>query len=135
VLAEKSLSVLKDAFDEKARTRAVEALAEVSSSLAEVEHMQQELRAAMEQLTSHDSTWTDIVLSEGIRRLRERIVEDMRETQMLRSLYERSDGVITACKVALVESITSDHRWHPPEEHCPHARCIALNKIEELRGG
>jgi hypothetical protein len=73
-------------------------------------------------------------VAEGIRQLRERITTEMKERQMLRALYDNSDAVITACKVALVESITADHRWHPPEENCPHVRCIALNKIEALRG-
>jgi hypothetical protein len=134
MLAEKSLSVLKDAFDEKARTRAVEALVEVSAVIADSEHVKSTINAGLAELSNHDSTWTDISLDEGIRRLRERIREQNRETAMLRGLYEKSDGVITSCKVALMDSVTADHRWHPPEENCPHVRCKALNAIEDLRG-
>jgi hypothetical protein len=135
VLAEKSLSVLKDAFDEKARTRAVEALAEVSTVVADAEHVQGQISAALAELSSYDSTWTDISLDEGIRRLRERITSDSKETAMLRGLYDKSDDVITSCKVALYSEITADHKWHPPEDNCPHVRCVALNKIESIRGG
>ena len=47
------------------------------------------------------------------------------------AINANSDEVITACKVALVESVTADHRWHPPQENCPHTRCVALNKIDK----
>ncbi len=134
MLAEKALFTLVDFLDEKARIRALEALDEVRGAIREAEHSEDELRQAMAEITTYDSTYTDISVTEGIRRLRERITTDMKETQMLRALYDNSDAVITACKVALVESVTADHRWHPPEENCPHNRCIALNKIEELRG-
>jgi hypothetical protein len=134
MLAEKSLSVLKDAFDEKARSRAVEALAEVSTVIADSEHVQSTINSGLAELSAHDSTWTDISLDEGIRRLREQVRDQNREMSMLRGLYARSDEVITACKVALMDSVTADHRWHPPEENCPHVRCKALNAIEEIRG-
>jgi hypothetical protein len=134
MLAEKALFTLADLLDDKARIRAVAALEEVREAIREAEHSDDELRAAMAEVTTYDSTLTNISLSEGIRLLRARITTDMKETQMLRGLYERSDGVITACKVALMDSLTADHRWHPPEENCPHVRCKALNAIEDLRG-
>lgn len=134
MLAEKSLSVLKDAFDEKARTRAVEALAEVREAVAEADHLKSEIGAGLAALSAYDSTFTDISFEEGVRRLREKVSELVRETQMLRGLYDRSDDVIISCKVALMNDVTADHRWHPPEESCPHVRCVALNKVEALRG-
>ena len=132
---EKALLILADAYDEKQRERGVDALSEVSVALREAEHDKQELRDAMVEITSYDSTWTGLTLGGGIGRLRARITEQNKELQMLRGLYDRSDGVITAAKVAMMDSITADHRWHPPEENCPHVRCIALNKIEDLRSG
>jgi hypothetical protein len=134
MLAEKALFTLADFLDEKSRVKALDALQEVREAIREAEHSDDELRAAMAEVTTYDSTLTNISLSEGIRLLRERITTDMKETQLLRALYDNCDGVITACKVALVESLTADHRWHTPEEKCPHVRCIALNKIEALRG-
>jgi hypothetical protein len=134
VLAEKALFTLADFLDEKTRVRALDALEEVRGVIREAEHSDEELRQALAEITTYDSTLTNISVAEGIRQLRERITTEMKERQMLRALYDNSDAVITACKVALVESITADHRWHPPEEKCPHVRCIALNKIEALRG-
>jgi len=134
MLAEKALFTLGDFLDEKNRVRAIEALAEIKDVIREAEHKDEELRNAMAEVTSYDSTLVSISLSEGIRQLRTRISNDMKETAMLRALYANSDDVITACKVALVEAVTADHRWHPPQENCPHARCVALNKIEALRG-
>ena len=132
---EKALLILADAYDEKQRERGVEALSELSVAIKEAEHDKQDLRDALGEITSYDSTWTGVSIGEGIRRLRERITEQNKETQLLRALYERSDGVLTAAKVALMGDLTADHRWHPPEENCPHVRCIALNKIEDLRSG
>jgi hypothetical protein len=134
MLAEKALFTLADFLDEKTRVRALDALEEVRGDIREAEHSDEELRQALAEITTYDSTLTNISVAEGIRQLRERITTEMKERQMLRALYDNSDAVITACKVALVESITADHRWHPPEENCPHVRCIALNKIEALRG-
>jgi hypothetical protein len=134
MLAEKALFTLADLLDEKTRLHALEALEEIREAIRDAGHSDDELRAAMAEVTTYDSTLTNISLSEGIRRLRERITTDMKETQMLRGLYDRSDAVITACKVALMDSVTADHRWHPPEEDCPHVRCKALNAIEDLRG-
>jgi hypothetical protein len=134
MLAEKALFTLADLLDEKTRLHALEALEEIREAIRDAGHSDDELRAAMAEVTTYDSTLTNISLSEGIRQLRERITTDMKETQMLRGLYDRSDGVITACKVALMDSVTADHRWHPPEEDCPHVRCKALNAIEDLRG-
>jgi hypothetical protein len=134
MLAEKALFTLADFLDEKTRIRALDALEEVRGVIREAEHSDEELRQALAEITTYDSTLTNINVAEGIRQLRERITTEMKERQMLRALYDNSDAVITACKVALVESITADHRWHPPEENCPHVRCIALNKIEALRG-
>jgi hypothetical protein len=135
MLAEKALFTLGDFLDEKTRIKALDALDEVRGAIREAEHSDAELRASLAEITAYDSTLTNVSLSEGIRQLRERITVDMKETQMLRALYDNSDDVITACKVALVESITADHRWHTPEEDCPHVRCVALNKIGALRGG
>lgn len=134
MLAEKALFTLADVLDEKARTRALEALEEVRGVVAEAEHTQQELKEGLAALTNYDSTFVNVSFSEGVRQIAERVNEYVKELQMTRVLYERQDDVITACKVALVESVTADHRWHPPEERCPHTRCVALNKIEAVRG-
>jgi tRNA C32,U32 (ribose-2'-O)-methylase TrmJ len=131
---EKAFFTLRDMLDEKQRQRCLESLDEIAAAMADTEHVASENSDAMAQLSEYDSTWTNISLAEGIRRLRERITEQGRETSMLRGLYDRSDDVITSCKVALVDSITADHRWHSPDEKCPHVRCIALNKVEALRG-
>lgn len=135
MVAEKALLILRDGFDEKQRQRGLDALEEVAKIVAETGHLETELREALTTLADYDSTYTNISIAEGIRRLRERINEQSRETSSERILYARSGDVITACKVALVESITADHRWHTPEEACPHFRCVALNKIEALRDG
>ena len=133
MLAEKSLSVLKDAFDEKERTRRVEALAEVAGALAEGQHLRQEVDQGLSALGTYDSTLSNVTFAEGVRQLVERMNEYTKELALVRVLYERSDDALTSAKVALVESVTADHRWHPPEERCPHNRCVALNKIEALR--
>ena len=134
MLAEKALFTLADVLDEKTRTRALEALNEVRGVVLEAEHNQEEIKEGLNALTNYDSTLNNVSFAEGVRQLTERINEYTRELAMTRVLAERSDDTITACKVALVESITADHRWHPPEEHCPNSRCVALNKIEALRG-
>jgi len=133
VVAEKAFSNLKEAFSEKARVHSLEALEEVAAAIAEAEHDKVEIRDGLGALLAYDSTYTEISIGEGIRRLRERITDQSREISMLRGLYGRSDDVITSAKVALVDSITADHRWHTEEEKCPHVRCIALNRIERLR--
>ena len=128
------LDVLKEAFSDKARTRALEAVAEIEKVVSESAHLEQLVRDTVAAISAYDTSLTDISLPEGIRRLRVRIDEQAKETSLLRELNQRSDEVITACKVALVDTVTADHRWHTSEENCPHARCIALNKIEALRG-
>lgn len=134
MLAEKSLSVLKDAFDEKERTRRVEALAEVSQVVAEAQHLQDLTKDGIAALVTYDSSLSNVSFAEGVRVLVERINEYTKELQLIRALREKEDDALTSAKVALVESVTADHRWHPPEERCPHNRCVALNKIEALRG-
>lgn len=133
-MIEKALLILEDTYDEKARLRGLEAITEVRSVLQEAEHQSQEHIEAVSAIASYDSTWTGISLNEGISRLKQRSAEQAVELSELRDLTNRQDNVITSAKVALVESVTADHRWHPASENCPHVRCMALNRIEELRG-
>jgi tRNA C32,U32 (ribose-2'-O)-methylase TrmJ len=135
LLAEKPLSVLRSGLDDKARLRQSEALNEVEEALKEAASLQDQLQQGLNEMANYDATWVDINLAEGLRRIRKRLNEQQQETNLLRSLYEKSDGAITASKIALLDTVTADHRWHPPEAKCPHVRCVALNAIEELRGG
>jgi tRNA C32,U32 (ribose-2'-O)-methylase TrmJ len=135
LLAEKPLSVLRSGLDDKARLRQAEALNEVEEALKEAASLQDQLKQGLNEIATYDATWVDVSLAEGLRRIRKRVNEQQQETNLLRSLYEKSDGAITASKIALLDTVTADHRWHPPEDKCPHVRCVALNAIEELRGG
>lgn len=130
---DKALNTLNEFFNDKTRQRAADALVEVAAAVAESNHNEQEIAQGLAALSNYDATYTNISFEEGVRRLQERITEQGREVAMLRGLYDRTDDIITSAKVALVESVTADHRWHTPEEKCPHVRCIALNKIEALR--
>ncbi len=130
---EKALLILEDGYDQKARERGLEALTEVRFAVEEAKHLSEILDEAHSALSSYDSTWTSLSLNAAITQLKQRSAEQAQELSELRDLTNKQEDVLTAAKVALVETVTADHQWHPPSENCPHSRCLALNRIEGLR--
>lgn len=128
-----SADTLREAFSDKARTRALEAIAELEARAKEADFAEDQLRQAIDELSLYDTTFSTVTIEEGIRRLRAVVDEQSKETALLRALAEKAEGAMTKAKVALMNDLTADHRWHPPEDNCPHARCVALNAIEDLR--